>query len=148
MLFMTIYVFVCLWWCMVDVCFYKLMFDWYTNVFCEMLNASAKNVILPLCGWGAFNGHNKVHYCDVIMGAVASQITSLTIVYSSGHSGADQKKYQSSASLAFVRGIHRLPVNFPHKWPVTRKIFPFDVVIMKVCNISFRFWQCPCNNSM
>ena len=35
------------------------------------------------------------------------------------------KKYQSSASLAFVRGIHRGPVNSPHKWPVTRKCFHF-----------------------
>ena len=72
----------------------------------------------------------RCHYCDVIMGAVASQITSLTIVYSTVHSDADQRKLQSSASLAFVRGIHRGPVNSPHKWPVTRKIFPFDDVIM------------------
>ena len=43
---------------------------------------------------------------------------------------ADQRKYQNSASLAFVRGIHRRPVNSPHKWPVTRKMFPFDDVIM------------------
>ena len=41
-----------------------------------------------------------------------------------------QRKHQSSASLAFVRGIHRVPVNSPHKWPVTRKMFPFDDVIM------------------
>ena len=40
------------------------------------------------------------------------------------------KKYQSSTSLAFVRGIHRRPVNSPHKWPVMRKMFPFDDVIM------------------
>ena len=64
------------------------------------------------------------------MGAVASQITSLTIVYSTVDSDADQSKHQSSASLAFVRGIHRGPMNFPHKWPVTRKMFPFDDVIM------------------
>ena len=70
------------------------------------------------------------HYGDVIMGAIASQITSLTIVYSTVYSDADQRKHQSSASLAFVRGIHRRPVNFPHKWPVTRKMFPFDDVIM------------------
>ena len=70
------------------------------------------------------------HYCDVIMGAVASQITSLTIVYSTVYSDADQRKHQSSASLAFVRGIHRGPVNSPHKWTVTRKMFPFDDVIM------------------
>ena len=41
-----------------------------------------------------------------------------------------KKKNQSSASLAFVRGIHRGPVNSPHKWPVTRKMFPLDDVIM------------------
>ena len=69
-----------------------------------------------------------VHYCDVIMGAMASQIASTTIVYSTVHSGADQRKYQSFASLAFVGGIHRWPVNSPHKWPVTRKMFPFDDV--------------------
>ena len=44
---------------------------------------------------------------------------------------ADQSKHQSSASLAFVWGIHRGPVNSPHKWPVTRKMFPFDDVIMR-----------------
>ena len=70
------------------------------------------------------------HNNDVIMSAMASQIISLTIVYSTVYSGADQRKHQSSASLAFVRGIHRWPVNFPHKGPVTRKIFPFDDVIM------------------
>ena len=55
------------------------------------------------------------------MGTMASQITSLTIVYSTVYSGADQRKHQTSASLAFVWGIHRRPVNSPHKWPVTRK---------------------------
>ena len=64
------------------------------------------------------------------MGAIASQITSLTIVYSTVYSGADQSKHQSSASLAFVWGIHRGPGNSPHKWPVTRKMFPFDDVIV------------------
>ena len=70
------------------------------------------------------------HYDDVIMTMLASQITSLTVVYSIVYSGVNQRKHQSSASLAFVREIHRGPVNFPHKWPVTRKIFPFDDVIM------------------
>ena len=72
----------------------------------------------------------KTHYTDIIMGAIASQITSLTIVYSIVYSDADQRKHQSSASLAFVLGIHRGPVNSPHNWPVTRKMFPFDDVIM------------------
>ena len=64
------------------------------------------------------------------MGMIAPQITSLTTVYSTDYSDADQRKHQSSASLAFVRGIHRGPVNSPHKWPVTRKMFPFDDGIM------------------
>ena len=67
------------------------------------------------------------------MGTVASQITSLTIVYTAVYSDADQSKHQSSASLAFVWGIHRGPVNSPHKWPVSRKMFPFDDVII-VCS--------------
>ena len=65
------------------------------------------------------------------MGTVASQITSLAIVYTAVYSDADQSKHQSSASLAFVWGIHRGPVNSPHKWPVTRKMLPFDDVIME-----------------
>ena len=65
------------------------------------------------------------------MGSMASQITSLTIVYSTVDSGANQRKHQSSASLVFVWGIHRWPVNFPHKWPVTQKMFPFNDVIMR-----------------
>ena len=70
------------------------------------------------------------HYDDVTMGGMASHITSLTILYSIVYSGADQRKHQSPASLAFVRGIHRGPVISPHKWPVTGKRFPFDDVIM------------------
>ena len=64
------------------------------------------------------------------MTMLASQITSLPVVCSIVYSDVNQRKHQSSASLAFVREIHRGPVNFPHKWPVTRKMFPFDDVIM------------------
>ena len=73
-----------------------------------------------------------MYYNDVTMDVIASQITSLTVVYSTVYSDADQRKHQSSVSLAFVRGIHRGSVNSPHKWPVTRKVFPFDDVIMEV----------------
>ena len=79
------------------------------------------------------------------MGSIMSQITSLTIIYSIVYSDADQRKHQSSASLAFVRGIHRGPVNSPHKWPVTRRMFPFDAVIMRWnghhVNVSIPFMQ-------
>ena len=73
---------------------------------------------------------HQTHYSDVIMSAKALQITSLMIVYWTVYSGADQRKHQSSASLAFVRGINRWPVNSRHKGSVTRKMFPFDDVIM------------------
>ena len=66
------------------------------------------------------------------MSLIVSQITSLTIVYTTVYSDADQRKHLSSASLAFVWGINRGPVNSPHKWPVTQKIFAFDDVIMRM----------------
>ena len=66
---------------------------------------------------------SSLHYSDIIMSAMASKITSLMIVYSTIYSGTDQRKHQSSASLAFVGGIHRWAVNSPPKGPVTRKCF-------------------------
>ena len=71
-----------------------------------------------------------MHCNDVIMDAMASQITTLTSVYPTVYTGADERRHQRSVSLAFVLGIHRSTVNCPHKWPVTRKMFPFDDVIM------------------
>ena len=70
------------------------------------------------------------HYNDVIMGAIASQITSLVSVYSAVYLGADKRKHQISVSLAFVQRIHRRPVNSPQTGPVMQKMFPFDDVIM------------------
>ena len=64
------------------------------------------------------------------MGAMASQITSLTTVYSPIYQ-TQIKENMKAPSLAFVRGIHRGPVNSPHKWPVTRKMFHFDASIMR-----------------
>ena len=65
--------------------------------------------------------HN--HYRYVIMSTMTSEITSVSIVYSIVCSGKDERKHQSSTSLSCVRGIHRWPVNSPHKWAVTRKCF-------------------------
>ena len=76
------------------------------------------------------NAMSLLHYSDVIMSVMASEITSFSIVYSTVCSDADQRKHQSSMLLAFVRGIHWWPVNSLHKGPVTRKMFPFDDVIM------------------
>ena len=98
---------------------------------------------VPYCCWWLGSLHHQVisgpsyimrkdfwHYIDVTMTTMASQITSLTVVYSIVDSDADQRKHQSSASLAFVCGIHRGPVDSPHKGSVTQKMFPFDEVIM------------------
>ena len=71
-----------------------------------------------------------LHYSDIMMSATASQITGVSIVCSAVRWGADQRKHQRSASLAFVRTIHQWPVDSPHKSPVTRKMFPFYDVIM------------------
>ena len=72
----------------------------------------------------------NLHYSDVIMSVMASQIACILIVCSAVCSGEDQRKHQSSTSVTFVRGIHMWPVNSPHKGPVTRKILPSDDVIM------------------
>ena len=64
-------------------------------------------------------------------------------------SGADQSQHQRSASLAFKWGIHRGPVNSPYKWPVTRKMFPFDDVIMVMVKLTHIFYdQVTLNNAI
>ena len=77
-----------------------------------------------------FSINVQFHYNDVIKSAMPSKITSLTIVCSSVYSGAYHRKHKSSASLTFVRGIPRWPMNRPHKGPVTRKMFPFDDIFI------------------
>ena len=72
-------------------CGSKFQFNWYEDE--KLINDGR--------GWEEW----ITHYDDVMMSAMASQITSLTIAYSGVYSGADQRKHQSSASLAFVRGI-------------------------------------------
>ena len=67
----------------------------------------------------------------------------LVIVYSTEYLDADQRKHQSSVSLAFVRGLQRWPVNSPHKWPVTRKMFPFDDIIMNAMRVNCWAWNTP-----
>ena len=90
--------------------------------------------LIPRGTWGCGVIHKFRVYCmhnnDVIMSAIASQISGFSIVCPNVDSGTDQRNHQSSASLAFVRGFHRSPVNSQHKRPVSRKMFPFDDVIM------------------
>ena len=76
------------------------------------------------------------------MNAMASQITGVTIVYSIVCSGADQRKHQSSASLASVQGTHRWPLNSPHKRPVTRKMFSFMTSSWTTQPSNEHWWRC------
>ena len=78
------------------------------------------------------------HHIDVKMRAMGSQITSLTIVYSTICSGVDQRKHQSSASLAFVRRIHRWPVNSPHKGQWCGKCFHLMTSSWKLGTVYFQ----------
>ena len=93
--------------------FYVEIFQWNRNVF-----ILTKFSLLA------------THCNGVIMSAMASQITGVSIVCSTIYSGADQRKHQSATSRAFLRGIHRWPGNSPNKRPVTRKMFPSDDIIM------------------
>ena len=81
----------------------------------------------------------NIRYSDVIMSAIVSQITGVSMVCSTVSSGADQRKHQTSASLVFVRRIERWPVNFPYKETVIRKKFIFDDVIFPM----WKTHQCP-----
>ena len=107
---------------------------WFSSMIMALgLHLQSLTDLLP----GLTPTDHRYHYSDVIMGAVASQITSPTIVYSIVYSGADQRKHENSSSVDFVRGIHWWPLNSPHKWPVTRKIFPFDDVLMITSGIKY-----------
>ena len=122
---------------LVTVCIDAILINTCTSIITTSFNLSHGIIEVPFIFpegnyWQEYTdvGIDCYHYNDVIMSAMASQITSLTIVYTTVYSNTDQRKHQSSASLVFVRGIHRGPVNSPHKGPVTRKMFPFDDVIM------------------
>ena len=92
---------------------------------------SKKDVTPLLMHWSyIFLALTHRHCNDIIRSVMAYQITTLTIVYTTVYSGADQRKHQSSTLLAFVRGIHQSPVSSPHKGSAMRKMLPFDDVIM------------------
>ena len=79
-----------------------------------LIISSSSSSSYPIC----------LHYDDVIMTTIASQITSLTVVYLTVYSDRDQRKHQSSASPAFVWGIHR------DRWiPRTRASYAENVSI-------------------
>ena len=114
--------------------------DFWKRKWNSGLNVSIKRVRNSLRQWTNGHSHHRLvdgarliacHYSDAIMSAMASQISRVTSVYSTICSGAYQRKHKKSASLACVRGIHwSCTDEFPHKGPVTRKMFPFDDVIV------------------
>ena len=90
----------------------------FNEILIEIHTFSFKNFHLKMSSgkWRPFClGLNVLNHYSTM----ASQITGVSIDCSTLCSGADQTKHQTSASLAFVRGIHRWPVNSPHKGPVT-----------------------------
>ena len=108
-----------------------------------MIYCATTKSLIPLNACRSAILHLKMwcHYGDIIMRATASHITSFTIVRSTIYSGAHERRYKSSTSLAFVRGIHRWPVNSPHKGPVTRKIFLYVNVIINVVNDELQWFS-------
>ena len=82
--------------------------------------------------------HTSLHYNDVIMSAMASQITSLAIVYPTIYTGADKKKTSKLRVTGLSAGNSPVTGKFPAQWPATLKIFPFDDVIM--CYHQWSLW--------
>ena len=74
--------------------------------------------------------HLNTHYNGVIMSAIASQITSLTILYSIVFQGADQRNISGRCHWPLWGEINGDRWTVRHKRPVKREMFPFDDVIM------------------
>ena len=102
----------CLWLIDLFYCVYIISYWWFQIIYCHTIRASSR---LPKASRDIFLA--KPHYSDVIMSAMAPQITGVSIVYSTVYSCTDQRNHQSSASLAWW------PVNSLHEGPVTRKKF-------------------------
>ena len=87
------------------------------------------------------------HYSNVIMSAMASQITGVSMVCSTVCPGAGQKKTSKLRVTGLLGGIHRRPVNSPNKGPVTRKMLPFDdVIVLKAASFFQGKEICFCYN--
>ena len=108
-------------WCIVG-CLFNALWDWWNGfINCHKMGRSSPSP--PDEGFQLLTLRWRHNGCDSVSNHQPRECLL---------SRAHQRKHQSSASLAFVRGIHRRPVNSPHKWPATRKMFPFDEVIMNI----------------
>ena len=128
------------------------IFKWMTAKFTDAFMSHSLPVTYLIISEIAESGTNVIqYYSDVTISVMTSKITSLTIVYSTVYSGTDLRKHHSSASLAFVMEIRWWSVNSPHRGSVTRKMFPFDDVIINMthhcrqlgklyCWIETRLW--------
>ena len=104
-----------------------------------MVMVIMSGIIILIIRKHTISHYDELHCSDIIISAMASQITGIPIIYSNVCSGAGQRKHQSSAWLAFVRGIHRWPVNSPHKGQVTRKMFAINDVTMTLPKLKHMF---------
>ena len=100
----------------------------YGATLLHTIHGRAQTVRIFICG-------SYCHYSEAIIGAMVFQITGVSIVCSTVCSSAGKIKYQISASLAFVRGNHRWPVDSPHKDPVKRKIFLSDDIMVEAYGV-------------
>ena len=111
--------------------FQKVIYWARDSSFAKIKLAGMSNIV----GSGHIVAHIRYlecrHYSDVIISAMSSEIIGVSMLYPPACSAPDQRMYQSSASFAFVRVIHRCPVDSPHKGPITRKIIPLHDVIMR-----------------
>ena len=90
----------------------------------------------------SYNLTLNLHYCDVIMGAMGRKSPASWLFTQPLIQAQINQNIKAPRHWPFVRGIHRLPVNSPHKWPVTRKIFPFDDVIVNNMHVKDRNGLC------
>ena len=112
-------------------CTYHYGYRWYISCFITSIERTAYRIFQVQVKEFGNNAvrcstvlHTELHYSDVI---ISSQITGVSIGYWNRLFVWNQRKHQSSASLAFVRGVYLWPVNSPHKGPVTQKMFPFVI---------------------
>ena len=106
--------------------FIFILITWYRGGAFYPSDASLSYAHVEITKWCIW-----VHYSDVTMRLMTSSINIVSSICSTICFGGHQRKHQKSASLVFMRGIHRWPVDSPHKGPITRKMFRFDDVLVK-----------------
>ena len=115
-------------------CLSKQWWGWWFESPSRPLWRHCNDTRYPSCTWcqGCNKSDNSpVHYSDVIMARWRLKSPASRFFYSTAYSGADQRNIRAPRHWPLCGD--RWPVNSPHKWPVTRKMFPFDDVIIFPC---------------